>query len=303
MAARRARTDLHGVLLLDKPSGLASNTALQRVRHLYGRPKAGHTGTLDPLASGLLPICFGEATKFGSILLDGDKGYEASVRLGFESSTGDAEGELTAVAPPTFSDAQLGHALQQLTGSVSQIPPMYSALKVAGTPLYRLARQGRDVERAPRSVRVHELRLLERTADSLRLAVTCSKGTYVRVLAEDLGRLLGCGGYLTELRRMAIGSFTIDQAIALVRLEALTAPEREAILLPVDTLLLDLPRIDLSADSANRVISGRAAAAAVERHGPARLYDSSGRFLGLGEAMAEGTVVPKRMLSVAHEPM
>lgn len=301
MGARRARTDLHGVLLLDKPSGLTSNTALQRVRHLYGRPKAGHTGTLDPLASGLLPICFGEATKFGSVLLDGDKGYEATVRLGFESSTGDAEGIITAVAPPNFSDAQLEQALQRLTGAVSQIPPMYSALKVEGTPLYRLARQGRDIERAPRVVRVHELRLLERSADLLRLAVTCSKGTYVRALAEDLGRLLGCGGYLTALRRTAIGSFALHHAIALDRLEALTSSEREAALLPVDTLLLDLPRIDLSPDSTSRVISGRSAVATVEHHGPARLYDSSGRFLGLGEAMGEGTVVPKRMLSAAPQ--
>jgi tRNA pseudouridine55 synthase len=301
MAARRARTNLNGVLLLDKPPGLASNTALQHVRHLYGRPKAGHTGTLDPLASGLLPICFGEATKFGSALLAGDKRYDATVRLGYQSSTGDAEGELTAVAPPKFSDAELEAALNTLTGSIWQIPPMYSALKVEGAPLYRLARQGREIERAPRAVRIHHLRLLERTPDTLQLSVGCSKGTYIRVLAEDLGRLLGCGGYLTALRRTAIGSFTLDQSIALATLEAMTPSEREDALLAVDTLVLDLPRIDLSPEAANRVINGLAVAGAPERCGPARLYDAAGRFLGLGEVSTEGTIVPKRMVAMAQE--
>ena len=301
MATRRARADLHGVLLLDKPAGLSSNAALQHARVLYGRPKAGHTGTLDPLASGLLPICFGEATKFGSALLEADKCYETTIRFGFESSTGDAEGELIEVAPPRFSDAQLDQALSQLTGAISQVPPMYSALKVDGAPLYRLAREGRAVERRARTVNVHRIAILDRTSDSVRLTVSCSKGTYVRVLGEDLGRLLGCGGYLTELRRTGIGSFRIEQAIPLGRLDQpdMNAERREALLMPVDALVSNLPRIDLSDEAGRCVANGRAVQGATGQSGIARLYAFGGRFLGLGEATKEGVVVPKRMVSAA----
>jgi tRNA pseudouridine55 synthase len=296
----RARNNLSGVLLLDKPVGLTSNAALQRVRALYGGPKAGHTGTLDPLASGLLPVCFGEATKFSSALLDSSKRYEATLRLGFESSTGDAEGDLKALAEPSFDDVELIRALRQLTGHIQQRPPMYSAVKFEGRPLYRYAREGRVVERRERSVEIQQLDVLHRRADTLRLSVVCSKGTYIRVLAEDLGRLLGCGAYVVELRRTDIGPFSVEDAVPLCVLERgeLSSAQRESLLLPVDSMLCGLPRIDLTPDASRRVVGGLPAVAApTQTSGLVRLYVAGGKFIGLGEAAPDGTVVPKRLVA------
>ncbi|MGH2403591.1 MAG: tRNA pseudouridine(55) synthase TruB [bacterium] len=294
----RAAAGVDGVVLLDKPAGMTSNGALQRVRTLYGRPKGGHTGTLDPLATGLLPICLGEATKFAASLLNEDKSYEAAFRLGYRSSTGDAEGKLELVAAPDFNDWQLHSALKALTGKIEQTPPMYSAVKVGGRPLYRHARQGRTVERPARSVHIRRLDLLERQAEELRLVVICSKGTYIRVLAEELGARLGCGAYLGALRRTAIGRFAVEDAVALPALEAMDMVGRTAVLLPVDALLYALPRLELSADAGSRVLRGLPAGGLEGFYeGLVRLYAPSGRFLGVGEADGKGKVTPKRLVA------
>jgi tRNA pseudouridine55 synthase len=290
-----------GVLLLDKPPGITSNAALQRVRALYGRLKGGHTGTLDPQATGLLPICLGEATKFSAALLDADKSYEATLRLGYRSSTGDSEGHIEPVATPGFTDAQLAAALRALTGRVEQTPPMHSAVKVHGQPLYRHARRGVTLERSARWIEVRRLTLLERDADTLRLAVTCSKGTYIRVLAEDLGAKLECGAYLTALRRVAIGRFQIGDSVSLSRLEATDPAERHRLLLPPDALLYALPKLEVDADTRLRMRRGLTAdLAARSAPGPVRLYAADGGFLGVGEIDAEGKLVPRRLL--AHHP-
>ena len=231
------RRRLDGVLLLDKPQGLGSNAALQAVKRLYGAQKAGHAGTLDPLASGLLPILFGEATKFSQLALDADKEYLAGARLGVTTTTADAEGEVLERKPVAVAPDALEAALAGLRGPIDQVPPMYSALKHAGQPLYAIARQGRSVERAARRVQIHELQLLRFEGDRLELRVRCSKGTYVRTLVEDLGRVLGCGAHLAALRRTAAGAFRIADAVSLERLQLATPAERDGMLLPVEWLL------------------------------------------------------------------
>jgi tRNA pseudouridine55 synthase len=302
MTVRRAAADVDGVLLLDKPAGISSNAALQCVRALYGRPKGGHAGTLDPLATGLLPICLGEATKFSAALLESEKSYETTLQLGYRSSTGDAEGQIEPVGPPDFSDSQLDAALKALTGRIEQLPPMHSAVKVQGRPLYRHAREGRIVERRARTVDVRRLDLLERQPDVLRLFVTCSKGTYVRVLAEDLGARLGCGAYVADLRRTAIGRFTIDRSVSLPALEATDPARRMGLLMPVDSLLYGLPRLELSAQAGLRLLRGLPAAGLVQTAaGPVRLYAPDGRFLGVGEADGTGKVVAKRLMAERTE--
>jgi tRNA pseudouridine55 synthase len=302
MSARRLTAGVHGVVLLDKPTGMSSNAALQRVRALYGRPKAGHTGTLDPLATGLLPVCLGEATKFSAALLEADKSYEATLRLGYRSSTGDAEGRIESIATPAFTNVQLDEALRALTGRQHQTPPMHSAVKVRGQPLYRLAHRGASIERRPRLVEIRQLALVERGTDSLKLEVTCSKGTYIRVLAEDLGAILGCGAYLTGLRRTAIGRFRIADGIALSALEAMDQAERRAVLLPVDALLHALPRLDLSAEAGMRMRQGVPAAGPADAvPGRVRLYVNSGSFLGVGEIDASGKLIPRRLVAESQE--
>ncbi len=208
---RGARRAVHGVLLLDKPAGSSSNAALREAQRLYGAAKAGHTGTLDPLATGLLPACFGEATQFSHLLLDSDKAYRASMRLGMTTSTGDLEGAVTSRAPVTVSREDVAAAARRFVGEIMQVPPMYSAIKQGGEPLYRLARAGLDVPRAPRAVVIRELAVLAMAGAEVELAVTCSKGTYIRVLAEDIGRALGCGACLAALRRTGVGGFALDR--------------------------------------------------------------------------------------------
>jgi len=284
------------VLLLDKPPGMTSNAALQKVRWLFNAAKAGHTGTLDPLATGLLPLCFGEATKFAGELLDADKTYLATVRLGIVTDTADAEGRVLVEQPVTVGEADVRALLPRFTGEIDQVPPMHSALKRDGVPLYELARQGVEVERAPRRVTIHALELLGWHGDRFELRVSCSKGTYVRTLAADLGAALGCGAHLAALRRTGVGGLDIAQAATPAQIEALPAAERDRLLQPADALLADLPVAALSATEANRLLHGqpvRWSGAPGER---SRLYGPQG-FIGLGECAADGWLQPKRLVA------
>jgi len=288
-----------GVLLLDKPAGITSHTAMQRARRLMSARKAGHTGTLDPLAVGLLPICFGEATKFSHVLLDADKTYLATIRLGVTTTTGDLEGTVTAQAPVEVSEAQARAALSRFVGEIMQVPPMYSAIKHGGRPLYKLAREGQDVPRTPRRIVIRELTLTRFAPPDINLSVTCSKGTYVRVLAEDIGHELGCGGCLAGLRRTAVGGFsTATGLVTLERLEAMGLEERNSLLLPIDVLLATLTRLDLDAGEAARLQQGRPLERPDERtRGLARIYGPEGEFLGMAEIVEPGRIVPRRLRS------
>jgi tRNA pseudouridine55 synthase len=257
---RVQRRPVHGVLLLDKPLGLSSNQALQKAKWLLRAEKAGHTGTLDPLASGVLPLCFGAATKFSQIHLDADKTYETTVRLGVKTRTGDAEGDVIESRAVTCTVGQVVEVLDRFTGPIAQVPPMHSALKKDGKALYEYARDGETVEREARHVVIHDLELLDMQlqgeAPQLRLRVRCSKGTYIRTLGEDIGEALGCGGHLIALRRTATGPFDVSQCIALDALEALSEEDRLARLLPVQSLLEGHDPVTLGADDAGRFLSG-----------------------------------------------
>ena len=295
---KRVWQRVDGVLLLDKPIGLTSNAALQKARRLFSAAKAGHTGTLDPLATGLLPICFGEATKFSADLLDADKVYEADLLFGVTTETGDAEGAVRERRDVCFALSELEMALARFRGKISQIPPMHSALKRDGKPLYELARQGIEVERQPREVTIHELQLLEFSGERCRLHVACSKGTYVRTLAEDIGEVLGCGAHLTALRRVAVGALVIAKAVSLEALEALPEAERICSLLPPDTLLQSLPAIRLNEDQSHRFthgnpveVPGRDSA----DEGKCRVYVGD-QLLGVGNLASDGMLSPRRLL-------
>ena len=290
------RRQLDGVLLLDKPLILSSNDALQKVKRLYQAQKAGHTGTLDPLASGLLPVCFGEATKFSNALLDADKSYHAHVRLGQTSSTGDAEGEITATHSALPDEEQVRAVLRDFVGTLQQIPPMHSALKYQGKPLYEYIRKGESVPRASRTVTIHALELLRCHGDEIEINVRCSKGTYVRTLAEDIGHALGCGAHLLGLRRTVIGAFNLDQAYSWTTLEAMDMAQRDACLLAPDKLLQDMPALHLDAAHAARIAQGqRLALDADVPEGKVRLY-SEGRFIGMAELVGR-RLAPLRLLS------
>ena len=286
-----------GVLLLDKPLGISSNVALQRVRRLYAWSKAGHTGTLDPLATGLLPICLGEATKFSHSLLEADKSYEASIRLGFMSSTGDAEGALEPYGKPDFTAAQLQKVLDSFIGPIDQIPPMHSALKKDGKPLYSYARAGETVARLSRKIIINTLQSIESKEDVLKISVGCSKGTYIRVLAEDIGKALGCGGYLLALRRTGIRDLVLGDAIGLDKLGEMDETSRARQLLPVDRLVDVLPAVYLGQDASQRVVNGLAVSDTGTAAGLVRLYDSTGAFMGVGVSRSDGSLIPKRLVS------
>jgi len=293
---KRTWRRVDGVLLLDKPQGVTSNAALQSARRLYSAAKAGHTGTLDPMATGLLPVCFGEATKFSADLLEADKTYEADVLFGVTTNTGDADGEVLERRIPLFGRVELENVLQRFHGTIKQIPPMYSALKKDGQPLYRLARQGVEIEREAREVVIRELRLLEFSGDRCRLAVTCSKGTYIRTLAEDIGRSLACGAHLTALRRVAVGDLSIAQAVSLDCLGHLTDEDRNRRLLSPDSLLQTLPAVVLDLQDAQRFSHGNPVAVAVNVVGKCRVY-ADGRLLGLGHADDSGRLQPSRLVA------
>jgi tRNA pseudouridine55 synthase len=293
---------IHGVLLLDKPAGLSSNAALQRARRLFGWAKAGHTGTLDPLATGLLPVCFGEATKYSQGLLDADKCYEAQIHLGMTSSTGDAEGVLQQGSTPAFDRAQLQAVLNAFHGALTQVPPMHSAIKRNGQPLYKLARAGESVARDVRNILIKELEIIDfNNFDALRIRVTCSKGTYIRVLAEDIGNALGCGAFLAGLRRTRIARLDVQGATTLDELESRPPEARSEHLLPIDSLLADVPGVILDESSAQRLCQGLRASINGAQSGVCRLYGPHERFLGLGEVAADGTVTPKRMVSAPFQ--
>ncbi|MGH8850774.1 MAG: tRNA pseudouridine(55) synthase TruB [Casimicrobiaceae bacterium] len=284
-----------GVLLLDKPVGLSSNAALQRARRLYGAEKAGHTGTLDPRASGLLPICFGEATKFAQMLLEGDKVYAATVRLGSTTTTGDAEGDPVHVRPVDVSRRDIEAVLPRFAGAIAQIPPRHAALKYQGRNYYEYAREGIDIPRLAREVVVHELAVEDWNPPDVALRVRCGKGTYVRVLAEDLGAALGCGAHLAALRRMASGTFTLAAAVSLETLAALDGAARDAALLPVDALVGSLPRLDLDAEAGRQLGCGQAVRRIDLPDDDYRAYVGDG-FVGVVRAHA-GVARPRRLLA------
>lgn len=300
-----------GILLLDKPVGITSNHALQRVKRLYQAAKAGHTGSLDPLATGLLPVCLGAATKFSAFLLDADKRYRVRVHLGQTTTTADAEGEVVETRPVEGVDADRVRAvLEGFVGEIDQLPPMYSAVKQGGERLYKLARQGLEVERKPRRIRIFSLELLEMDLPGIELDVHCSKGTYIRTLAEDIGRELGCGGYVSRLRRTGVGPYRDpadggeDQGgfVTMEQIEALAGEEGaaaalDALLLPLDSALGHWPAVRLSADAAFYLQQGQAVLVPrAPTEGLVRLYDPSEHFLGVGEILDDGRVQPKRLI-------
>lgn len=294
--ARAPRRPVDGVLLLDKPGGMTSNAALQTARRLFNAAKAGHTGTLDPMATGLLPLTFGEATKFSQMLLDADKAYEATLRLGVETDSGDADGRIIASTEPRWDRATLDRGLTALRGEIEQIPPMHSALKRDGKPLYEYARAGIEVERQPRRVTIHSLELVEASSDTLKLSVACSKGTYIRSLAIDLGRMLGCGAHLIALRRTRIGPFVVEDSCALAEIESRTLDERDGMLAPADALASHLPVVELAATTGADLLLGRVVEAGGASTGLARVY-AQGRFLGLGEVREDGRLVARRLIA------
>jgi tRNA pseudouridine55 synthase len=318
-STRVQRRPVHGVLLLDKPLGLSSNNALQRCKWLLRAEKAGHTGTLDPLATGVLPLCFGAATKFSQLQLEADKTYEAIARLGVKTSTGDAEGDVIETRPVDVSQEQLMAVEKQFTGALRQLPPMHSALKKNGKALYEYARAGVEVEREERNVTIHALALSrvvdDGAADAIRIVARVSKGTYIRTLSEDIGEALGCGAHLIALRRIATGHYDVAQCVTLPALEAMGEQERAACLLPVESLLPQHTRLTLDADSAGRFLSGVRRRGdwqndeQVAVYGPGSLRaepveasaspsTSSGRtvLLGTGHVKA-GELIPGRLLS------
>ena len=297
-AAKIQRRAISGVFLLNKPLGISSNAALQKVRWLYRAQKAGHTGALDPLASGLLPICLGEATKFSHYLLDSVKRYQTTIQLGHSTTTGDVEGEvLLQQAVPALSKECIEQVLAQFKGNVMQVPPMYSALKKEGRPLYELARQGIEIEREARPVTIDAIELLSFTEQSITLDVTCSKGTYIRVLGEDIGEALGCGGHLIHLHRTQTGHFELIPSYTLEYLETLTSPERDALLLSVYAPVEHLPRVQLP--EGREKYFGNGQESNIDHEAAAEVLVFNGdRCLGLAEITDKKRLVPKRLLNL-----
>jgi tRNA pseudouridine55 synthase len=300
MQVKKTWKQVDGVLLLDKPIGLTSNDALQKARRLFSAAKGGHTGTLDPLATGLLPLCFGEATKFSADLLDADKTYEAELKLGVTTDSGDAEGEIIATAAVDIEKSEIFKVLPQFVGNVAQIPPMHSALKRNGRPLYELARKGIEVEREARLVSIHSIEVLAFADDRLTLRVACSKGTYIRVLAADIGNALGCGAHLVGLRRTAVGELDLARSVTLVELEALDDAGRSACLQPVDALLKSLPSVILDGEAADRFRHGNPVDLGAGLAGKNRVY-VDGRLIGVGEPGSDGRLWPKRLVQLADK--
>ena len=297
MQFKRIKRNVNGVLLLDKPLGFSSNQALQKVKWLYQAAKAGHTGTLDPLATGLLPICLGEATKFAQYVTDADKTYFATIKLGITTTTADAEGEVLSTAPVNITQSQFELACQKFIGEISQMPPMYSALKHKGKPLYTYAREGVDIARQARLVPIKNIKINELLGDVAQITVTCGKGTYIRTLAEDIGAKLGCGAHLIGLRRTETAGYLLSQAITIEQLEALSIETREALLLPVDSAIESLPIFTLNADAAYFLLQGQAVWRAGKiPNSDLRLYDENNTFLGLGFLQDDGKIAPKRLI-------
>ncbi|WP_126454650.1 tRNA pseudouridine(55) synthase TruB [Sulfuriflexus mobilis] len=301
MRRKNRGRNISGIVLLDKPLGLSSNKALQEVKNLFFARKAGHTGSLDPLASGLLALCFGEATKISNFLFDANKHYRATGKLGEITTTGDAEGEVIESRPvPELDVARLEAVLEQFKGEISQVPPMYSALKHKGEPLYKLARQGIEIEREPRQVTIYSLSLIELTADSFTIDIECSRGTYIRTLVEDIGKALGCGAYVTALRRTGLGPFDEADMVTLDTLKAVYEQDKTQLkqfLRPTSSALEDWPEVNLTEDMAFYMRQGQPV---IVPHAPTegwvRLNVGGERFLGMGQILDDGRVAPKRLL-------
>ncbi len=289
------------MLLLDKHAGLTSNAALQWAKRLFNAKKAGHTGTLDPFANGLLPLCFGEATKFSQYLLEADKTYRAVLQLGVTTTTGDPEGEVMATHPVAATCEDIGAILPRFMGGIEQVPPMHSALKHQGRPLYEYARAGIEIDRAPRRVQIRSLELIECTPPRAVLDIQCSAGTYIRTLAQDIGAALGCGAHLSALTRIASGGFSLADAHSLTRLEALDLRQRHALLLPVECLLAHLPAIQLDETSALALRQGRSITHRPLESGLVRAYGPDLKFLGLAQAGADFVLRPQRLVAT-HLP-
>lgn len=300
---KKPRDLVDGVLLLDKPVGLSSNDALIKAKRVMNAKKAGHTGTLDPFATGLLPLCFGEATKFSQDLLEADKTYEATVHLGIRTDTGDTEGEAVETLPVDVTLEQIEAALARFRGPILQVPPMYSALKRDGKALYEYAREGIVLEREARPVTIHALELIGYEAPMLRIRVSCSKGTYVRVLGEDIGAALGCGAHLNALRRIQVGALTLDGMISLDALQAHADPR--ALLAPVDALLSTFPAVELTAELAKRFLNGqrlalgKEAVAVPAEQGRVRVYHD-GKLLGTANLQEWAILAPERLIAAQH---
>ncbi len=307
MAQRKRKgRPVNGVLLLDKPAGISSNKALQQVKHLYRAAKAGHTGSLDPLATGMLPVCFGEATKISAFLLNADKRYRVSCRLGIATTTGDADGDVIKEADCThITLADIEQHVPDFTGVIEQIPPMYSALKHQGQRLYKLAREGIEVERKPRTVHIHEFKIYAYEQGILDFEIACSKGTYVRTLVEDLGESLGVGAHVTRLRRLSVGPFdgamfTLDELKARLADDPESGfVELDALLLPIDSGILDWPDVHLEPDAAFYMRQGQPIQVPhAPTEGWVRIYDES-CFMGVGEIQDDGRVAPRRMIQAS----
>lgn len=301
---KKTRVPVHGVLLLDKDAGHSSNDVLIKAKRLLNAQKAGHTGTLDPFATGLLPLCFGEATKFSQDLLDADKTYETVVHLGVTTETGDTEGVVLQRREVDVSRGQIEQILQRFRGEIAQVPPMYSALKRDGKPLYEYARAGVTLEREARQVRIHLLELLDYQAPFLTLRVRCSKGTYIRVLGEDIGAALGCGAHLQALRRIEVGMLTLEHAVTLEQLAAMPESERGELLAPVDALLSGFPPVRLPDALAQRFLHGQRIALQKEgvnpplHEGRVRVYrQEGGQLLGTAQLLEYGVLAPERLIA------
>ncbi len=303
MTNKKLTKNINGILLLNKPLNLTSNAALQRIKRLFGAKKAGHTGSLDPLATGMLPICFGEATKISQFLLDSDKYYRVTVKLGIRTTTGDAEGEIIATQSVDVPQTRLETVLQKFTGAIEQIPPMYSAVKHQGQPLYKLARRGIEVERKPRVVQIHTLQLKEFSADTFIIDVHCSKGTYIRTLADDIGQVLCCGAYVIGLHRLAVAPYEQTKMYAMDALEEICAQQGVAALqnylLPLDTSLQAFPIVKLSPTTVFYIRTGQPVIVPhLPTEGFVRLY-SGEQFMGVGEILDDGRVAPRRLFNLA----
>ncbi len=305
--------DVHGIILLDKPSGITSNDALQQVKRIYNAAKAGHTGALDPLATGMLPICFGEATKFSQFLLDADKRYRVTARLGVRTDTSDSEGSVVSVRPVSVTEPQLSVALNKFRGDILQVPSMFSALKHQGRPLYEYAREGIEIEREARPISIYSLELLEFTDDAVSLEVHCSKGTYIRSLIDDLGELLGCGAHVIQLRRTQVAKYPNDKMLSLEKLNEILdecreqgIPPREKLddyLLPMDSAVSNLPEVNMSAVLAAYVTQGQAVMVphAITEGFVRMTVGPEAEFIGVGEIDEDGKVAPRRLVRIGGD--
>lgn len=297
MQKKSLKREIDGVFLLDKPLGFSSNQALKKIQWLFNAKKAGHTGTLDPMATGLLPICLGEATKFSHRLLDAHKSYIATIQLGITTSTGDQEGEVISEKKVVLNEDQLKDTLKKFIGDMTQIPPMYSALKFEGKPLYEYAREGIEIERKSRQIKIFDIKLINIEKSIITIEVLCSKGTYIRTLAEDIGQTMGCGAHLKGLERTQTGNFQLSEALSIEALEAMPMASREKALMPIDVLLEELSSIKLNMAELDAIKKGQSIDFNSKNDKEVRLYSPSGQFVGVGQPDLKGRLFPKRLIA------